>query len=300
MSLLRSLLSLVVVFCAASLCAAEWPCPRESDVFPCKCAATLTYEINIDCSNVESSEQLAKVFQTPFAFPDLNRLTIQPVDPYESLIDLPAGVFGDVSFNEVDITNTFIRTVEEETLVNSHNTLVRLNMRKNNISWFPFETLKLYVKLQHLDLSYNKLSGVIPDIVTEALTFLDLSGNTGFTLTQTVFEFSPLLQELRLNSMGLGDATPPNVFLRLYNLKTLYLQNNSIPRTLIEDFINTQLQPLTAVHLEGNLLSQIHPLSMTGESGTSPGTSWQGRGMKPDQQPAALQGHRSLEEDVSP
>ncbi|XP_050705565.1 oplophorus-luciferin 2-monooxygenase non-catalytic subunit-like [Eriocheir sinensis] len=169
MSLLRSLLSLMVVVCAAPLCAAEWPCPLDSAIYPCTCATTARYEINVDCSNVQSSDQLARVFQTPFAFHDLNRLTIEPVVPYESLLDLPAGVFGDVSFNEIDITNTVIHTVEEETLVNSHNTLVRLNMEENKISWFPFETLKLYVQLTELDLSYNNFSGVMPDIEMEAL-----------------------------------------------------------------------------------------------------------------------------------
>ncbi|XP_050705655.1 oplophorus-luciferin 2-monooxygenase non-catalytic subunit-like isoform X6 [Eriocheir sinensis] len=264
MSLLRSLLSLVV--CAAPLWAAEWPCPDDGAIYPCICTASASYEITMDCSNVDSSESLRKIFETPFAFNDFKRLIIDPLSPVSTLYDLPAGVFGPVSFEEIDVTNTLIETVDEEAIVNSHNTLVRLNMRGNKINKFPFETLDLYVELIELDLANNQISGVMPDIVTEALTTLDLSGNTGITLTETVFIGSLKLQVLRLNNMALGDTTPPNVFFTLNNLRTLYLQNNGIPGTLIEDFINTQLQPLTAVYLDGNSLSQIHPLSVTGLS----------------------------------
>ncbi|XP_050705663.1 oplophorus-luciferin 2-monooxygenase non-catalytic subunit-like isoform X3 [Eriocheir sinensis] len=220
----------------------------------------------MDCSNVEDSTRLTEIFQTPFAFNDFERLIIDPLTPVSTLYDLPAGVFGPVSFKEIDVMNTLIETVEEEAIVNSHNTLVRLNMRGNKIREFPFETLDLYVWLKELNLANNQLLGVMPDIVTEALTTLDLSGNTGFILTETVFTGSPHLEVLRLNNMALGDTTPPNVFLDLSNLKTLYLQNNDIPGTLIEDFINTLSQPLLAVYLDGNSLSQIHPLSVTGLS----------------------------------
>ncbi|XP_050705658.1 oplophorus-luciferin 2-monooxygenase non-catalytic subunit-like [Eriocheir sinensis] len=274
MSLLRSLLSLVVVVCVAHLSAADWPCPDVGAISPCICIASASLEITMDCSDVDSSTRLTEIFQTPFAFNDFKRLIIDPLTPVSTLYDLPAGVFGPVSFEEIDVMNTLIETVEEEAIVNSHNTLVRLNMRGNEINTFPFETLDLFVELRELDLSDNKFSGVMPDIVTEALTTLDLSGNTGFTLTQTVFIGSPYLQVLRLNNMALGDTTPPNVFFTLNNLKTLYLQNNGIPGTLIEDFINTQLQPqrsrLTTVYLDRNSLSQIHPLSVTGlpEEGT--------------------------------
>ncbi|XP_050705657.1 oplophorus-luciferin 2-monooxygenase non-catalytic subunit-like isoform X7 [Eriocheir sinensis] len=264
MSLLRSLLSLVV--CAAPLWAAEWPCPDDGAIYPCICTASASYEITMDCSNVDSSESLRKIFETPFAFNDFKRLIIDPLSPVSTLYDLPAGVFGPVSFEEIDVTNTLIETVDEEAIVNSHNTLVRLNMRGNKINKFPFETLDLYVELIELDLANNQISGVMPDIVTEALTTLDLSGNTGITLTETVFIGSLKLQVLRLNNMALGDTTPPNVFYTLSNLRTLYLQNNGIPGTLIEDFISTLSQPLTAVYLDGNSLSQIHPLSVTGLS----------------------------------
>ncbi|XP_050705556.1 oplophorus-luciferin 2-monooxygenase non-catalytic subunit-like isoform X2 [Eriocheir sinensis] len=262
MSLLRSLLSLVV--CATPLWAADWPCPEDGDIYPCICTISVTYEITMDCSNVQSSERLTEIFQTPFAFNDFERLIIDPLSPANGLDALPAGVFGPVSFKEIDITNTLIETVDEETLVNSHNTLLHLNLARNRISWFPFETLELYLQLRELDLSFNQFEGDMPDFVTKALISLDLSGNTEFKLTQTVFTGSPYLEVLRLNNMGMGDTTPPNMFLTLNNLKTLYLQNNDITGTLIEDFINTLSQPLLAVYLDGNSLSQIHPLSVTG------------------------------------
>ncbi|XP_050705564.1 oplophorus-luciferin 2-monooxygenase non-catalytic subunit-like [Eriocheir sinensis] len=263
MSLLRSLLSLVVVLCAAPLCAAEWPCPLDSAIAPCVCIAD-SYDLIMDCSDVTSTDRLEEVFQTHFAFSDFKRLIINPTFPSNSLVILTDGIFGSVNFEEIDITNTFIQTVEEEVLVNSHITLWRLNMGGNEINSFPFETLDLFTKLLELDLSYNKLSGPMKDIETEGLISLDLSGNTGLTLTQTAFTGTPYLEQLRLNNMGLGDTTPPNVFLPLTYLRTLYLENNGISGTLIEDFINPELKPLTSVYLDGNSLSQIHPLSVTG------------------------------------
>lgn len=223
----------------------------------------------MDCSNAISYEQLQRVFQTPFAVNDFKRLIIQPTDPFNSIQELPNGVFGPVTFMEVDITNTFLHTVQEEVFANSHDLLWRLNLGGNDIRDFPFETLNLYRALLQLDLSNNKLSGFVPNLVSEGLMYLDLSYNMGFLLTETAFVGTPYLEELRLNNMGLGTTTPANVFLKHKYLKALYLQNNGISGTLIQDFINPDFMPLTTVQLDGNSISSIHPLSVTGECGAT-------------------------------
>ncbi|MPC95984.1 oplophorus-luciferin 2-monooxygenase non-catalytic subunit-like [Portunus trituberculatus] len=250
----------------AACAANDWPCPQPATILPCVCTADAQYELTMDCSDVQNSKTLAQVFQTHFSFNSFKQLIINPTNPSISLQDLPAGVFGPVSFKKIDITNTRIHTVEEQALVNSHTTLEYLNIQDNKINNFSFETLKLFTALVNFNIANNKLSGTCPDIESGSLLFLNLSDNSGFTLRAETFLKAPYLEKIFLNNMRLGASVPADVFKSLKFLEELQMNHNDIPGELIENFIDPELRPLMSLTLNNNKITQLHHLAITGKS----------------------------------
>lgn len=250
----------------------EWPCPVDTDLLPCVCSTDVDLNLYLDCSDVTSNTQLQEVFaRTIFPFSDFKRLTINPVEPQNQLTAILGGTFGLVTFENVVISHTLIDTIEEEAFAYSHPTLGSLDVSDNNLVDFPFETLYLFQVLRELRMANNRL-GTLPDIESETLVQLDLSGNLGLTLTPLTFAGITHVEEIRLLDMGLtvdtGDVNsdiPKDVFASNQYLTLLDLSGNLLSGTLIESFINTPSATLDLVGLNGNKIVNIHPMAITGD-----------------------------------
>lgn len=240
-----------------------WPCPDVIDIIPCVCTTDDQFNMYMDCSYVNSEDQLAEIFQKNMPFTDFKFFNITKTDPLPGFNRLPAGVFGSATFQHILITGTHILTIEEGALANSHETLLILELQNNGLTTFPFETLPLFTQLWHFNLAYNNIQ-TLPDIVSGSMRVLSLTGNLGISLTRSTFNQARMLEYLNLEDMLLRDI-PPNVFSRLENIHTLKLSKNGFSSTLIDHFINNPLNTLEFLDLHNNQIVDIHHRAIRGE-----------------------------------
>lgn len=242
--------------------ASDFPCPNLSDIYPCDCTVGTSGEPDLDCSEVLSNYELERVFQASFPYTQVNNLIIQPVSGHPGLTDIKSYVFGEVSFKHVTITNTYIRTIEEEAFTPSHDTLIKLDVSSNEIDTFPYESMGLYNHLRILDLSNNRLSS-LPNLESPSLLSLDLSQNVGLTITEDTFVGLVELEALYLSRMGIA-SLPPNVFSTLTYIKILDLSDNNLAGILEQGVVRVPLDSLEELMLNDNALTQIHSSAITG------------------------------------
>lgn len=124
---------------------------------------------------------------------------------------------------------------------------------KNNLSFIP-NSLKKFVKLKTLDLSYNSLTS-IPSIIGDlkALTSLNVHSNKIETLPQEMANLSAL-KVLNIGSNNLKAV--PEVVWKLTTLTELNLSSNSI--SSLSDAIEN-LTELTDLSLNHNKLTSLQP-----------------------------------------
>lgn len=243
-----------------------FPCPETLAIYPCTCSVGSSGEPDMDCSGVLSNAELQSAFQASFPYKLFDNLIIQPAIGNPGLTDIKSYVFGEVSFKHVTISNTYIRTIEEEAFTPSHDTLIKLDVSNNEIGTFPYETMGLYIHLRILNLSNNRLSS-LPNLESPSLLSLDLSQNVGLTLTEDTFVGLVELEALYLSQMGIA-SPPPNLFSTLTFIKILDLSDNDLTGLLEQGVIRVPLDSLEELMLNDNAITQIHSSAITGKSHT--------------------------------
>lgn len=244
-----------------------FPCPDDINIFPCTCTVGTSGEPDLDCSAVQSNLELENAFQATFPYSEFNNLIIQPASGHPGLTDIKSYVFGEVSFKHVTITNTYIRTIEEEAFTPSHDTLIILDVSNNEIDSFPYESIVSYIHLRILNLSNNRLSS-LPNLESPSLLSLDLSQNVGLTLTEGTFTGLVELEALYLNRMDIA-SPPPNLFSTLTYIKILDLSYNNLAGILEQGVVRVPLDSLEELMLNDNDLTQIHSSAITGRYHTT-------------------------------
>lgn len=260
---MKFLLLLVGTVAAVAAIPREFPCPLAADIYPCVCSVGTTGEPDLDCSDVTSNNVLAAVFQAPFPFTQFNNFIIIPDAPHGAFDTIAAFVFGDVSFRNVTIRNTYIATIQEGAFAPSHDSLISLECSGSYLQVFPVETLPLFIHLRILSLANNKLP-TLPNFESDSLLSLDLSQNIGLTLTETTLVGLKQLEELYLSDMGFT-SLPPNLFSSLTFLRILDLSNNGMAGTLAQGVIHVSLDSVEDLRLNDNAITQIHSSAITGE-----------------------------------
>lgn len=101
------------------------------------------------------------------------------------------------------------------------------------------DTFNEFPNLEHIDLSYNLLSDIHPNLFAHnpKLTSIDLGNNRISWLESNNFTDVPNLESLKL-SPNIISKLPPNIFDQLHNLKYLTLSYNLIkkfPETLVKN-----------------------------------------------------------------
>lgn len=258
---MKVLLLMTVAAAAVALTKAA-QCPVASVILPCVCTIGASGEPDMDCSDVDSNADLERVFQQSFPDTVFNNLVINPVTGHPAFTDITSFVFGDVSFQHVVISNTYIRTVAEEAFAASHNTLISLDLSNNKIDSFPIEALPVFLHLRILNLANNRLP-LLPNMDSPSLLSLDISQNVGLTITENTFIGLIELEALFLSRMGLV-SLPPNVFSTLTFIKILDLSHNYLTGVLEQDIIRVPLDSLEQLMLNDNDLTQIHSSAITG------------------------------------
>ncbi|CAL4079126.1 unnamed protein product [Meganyctiphanes norvegica] len=180
----------------------EQPCPDAEDIAPCVC----TYHIednamDLNCSAVESEEQLKQIFKADFPFKIFKKIVIYGND---NIKVLEAGVFNGISFERIDIEHNHLEVIELQALDSCYETATEIDLYFNKITSFPFVELSHCSNLSHFDISDNALSMIPADAFNglAALETLILGGNSA----KIVGTFQDL-SKLRGIFLGYNDLT---------------------------------------------------------------------------------------------
>ncbi|XP_037794357.1 oplophorus-luciferin 2-monooxygenase non-catalytic subunit-like [Penaeus monodon] len=236
------------------------PCPNPEDIFPCTCTADEDNRMDMDCSYIEGEEQLERVFSSTFPFSTFRNFTVVDNVFLKTLGNQSLGI---ASFTGVYIMNSVLEVVESRALSNSFSTAQVINMQKNVISSFPFETLPSFTSLLELDVSYNKLP--FPALVSETLLVLDFSHNLVANVSSEAFAALPDISEIKLGGNQIS-AVPTGTFAGHRNLYHVNLESNSLTY-LPEGAIQLTSSSSGTVLLRSNQIADVAVNSITDVSG---------------------------------
>ncbi|XP_037793527.1 oplophorus-luciferin 2-monooxygenase non-catalytic subunit-like [Penaeus monodon] len=211
------------------------PCPDPQDISPCVCTVDEQHNMKLDCSQVESEDQLAQVFSSYIPFTHFHSLYISG---NQHLKILRNGALGPASFEWIHITEGVLEEVQDEALSQSYPTASHINFQANNVSRFPFYELPLFTSLVHLQMQTNSLE-----------SFPVLNSDT--------------LQEIVLNENLFGEI-PLDGFQGVKNLYSISVSANDVK--ILRPGTFTDLPHLHYLHLDSNLLTDI-PAGAIGFSG---------------------------------
>ena len=111
--------------------------------------------------------------------------------------ELPEGAFGEISFQEMYITdNEMLRSIHSTALLPSKDRLKILRMERNHLNSFPFDILPVMTELTNLTLYSNYLT-YVPVINSDSLQLLHLANNQIVFLEDGSWSL-PNLKELQL------------------------------------------------------------------------------------------------------
>lgn len=151
-----------------------FPCPDPFVIDPCVCAVKDGGLLQLDCSDIQSDEDLARVFQQEFPVKEFWRFYIMHNDKIQQLTDIFNGVtFRDISL--IDVPNlTFL---SDNLLFESRSVLEGINILESQLSedTFFIPVLSIYTKLKYLMMSHSNFTYIPRELESESLN------NIGFT-----------------------------------------------------------------------------------------------------------------------
>ncbi|XP_063595505.1 oplophorus-luciferin 2-monooxygenase non-catalytic subunit-like [Penaeus indicus] len=199
------------------------PCPDPQDISPCVCTVDLQHNMDIDCSQVESEDQLAQVFSSNIPFPTFHKLFIER---NQHLRVLRNGDLGPASFQIIEILHGVLEEVQDGALSQSYSTATRIDLQVNRLSKFPFHEIPSFTSLTTLWLNLNSFSE-FPIVTSDSLTDIELNTNFIREIPLTGFQG---LKNVNTISVGLNDITTitTGTFTDLPHLTTLSLFSNGL------------------------------------------------------------------------
>lgn len=243
----------------------EWPCPIANDILPCICFADEYFNLTMDCSGVQSDEELAGAFKgVVFPFYEFLEFKIihEPDDPDNDLTHIGLGTLGDTYYYIINIHGTKLQSIEDEAFANSHESLRILDLSGNKLLNFPFESLATYESLQTFRIDDNSFLS-LPPIVSASLEIFGASDNRGLALQSSVFTGAPFLTEIHLARCDI-QRLPNQMVSTQTNLVTLDLEENEITMLEYGD-ISPNSKTLQMVKLGKNRISYVRHHSILGE-----------------------------------
>ena len=242
----------------------DWPCPEANSILPCTCSYDLACNINIDCSNVDSDEELSAAFEVLFPFDNVDSFVINNDGMTNNIVSLSQGIFGNKYFDFVTIEGTTLNSIADNVFMNSQESLNYFNLANNKIDLFIFEALLEYQKLISVDLSNNAITN-LPALESGTLLTLNLNNNRNLQLRDGAATFMgvPNLEVLKLSGTNLSIINQ-HLFATNQMLMELDLSSNGI--TLLDaDAINPPSQ-LSTLNLDNNGLQTVLPGAISGNN----------------------------------
>jgi len=268
---------LLVVGIAIPSTLAQFPCPEAVDILPCHCTADGA-DIDMDCSNIQVVDQIENAFMADMPFTAFRKLTIardleEHAVPIEVLTDR---IFGEASFREVVISNTYLSDVESSVFEKSFNTLEKLTISFSLLDRYSFATLNLFTQLTEIDFSNNRLS-FVSDLISSTLEIVDLSYNGGFFYSPEVFIGAPALREIYLRNIDMHELGPlmfqaqghldlldlRGNFLHMLPTDGLWFPNNTVHHILLDDNYVLEISNEFIYGTDGFLILSMQNNSLT-------------------------------------
>lgn len=246
---------------------ANWPCPMEYNIDPCVCTADEFYNLTMNCSLVQSTADLERIFQELFPFTHFLQLIIDhdPSDINNQLDAINAHTFNEVTFERIIIRGTQLSMVADEAFGNSHTYLRYLDLSNNQLSAYPFESLPEYDYLNTFIIDDNHMLE-LPPLDSRSLEVFSGSGNNNMLVNQLdQFILAPNLREIYLSRIGMTDLLP-EMFKTLKHLEVIDLSDNHLEILELSALLVNQ-STLTTVNLNQNYLKYIRHDSIKGEFG---------------------------------
>lgn len=241
----------------------DLPCPDENMIKPCTCHTDTLGFMTLDCSLINTNEDLQRVFSNEFPFKHFYQLIIDhdPNDANNRLTEIQADTFNFLDFQRVTIKGTKLQIIDENVFSYSHDTLTLLDLRNNKLVDFPFETLFLYKRLETLLLDYNNL-GRLEKFGSTSLHTLSVGHNRNLKFTRDVLEELPCIVTLNMESIDL-DYIPQHMFANLTQVYSISFNDNDL--TVLQEFSINPLQPTVGrLMLGSNKIHDSYSMSITG------------------------------------
>ncbi|KAK3894592.1 hypothetical protein Pcinc_001640 [Petrolisthes cinctipes] len=242
----------------------KWPCPLEYNIDPCVCMADEFFNLTMNCSLVQSTADLERIFQELFPFIHFLELIIDhdPTDITNQLEEIRAHTFNEVTFERIIIRGTQLSLVADEAFANSHEYLRYLDLSNNQLSAYPFESLPEYEVLQTFIIDDNHILE-LPSLDSASLEVFSGSGNNNMqVIALDQFSLAPNLREIHLSRIGMTSLNT-GMFQTLSKLEVIDLSDNHLND--LELFaIMVPEQTLATVNLNYNYINYIRHEAIVG------------------------------------
>ena len=145
----------------------SYPCPEPADIAPCLCSITGTSDLLLDCSLVESYDQLAEVFRKDFPFKQFYEFRMHDNYNIQYLSDFFNGV-SFAYFHMSLIPN--LKEISTYAFFDSRNSLenIYIHISALDENTFPFSILKEYPNLTSIFIGESNIE-IIPVIESSSI-----------------------------------------------------------------------------------------------------------------------------------
>jgi len=201
-------------------------CPPLLDIYPCICYEDENAYLNLECKDANiTNQQFETIFTVNFPISSIRNLNIEDVFGLTRIDN----VFGNLTFESVNITNTLVATISDYAFSGSVDTLTHINISKSRITTegFPFLTLQLYNKLVSLSI-VNSSINFVPNLQSASLTDLILTDNVIPRIESGVLQHLQRLKVLDVSRNQLTNLAPDTIRLYEESIMMFNMSNNSI------------------------------------------------------------------------
>ncbi|CAG0884973.1 unnamed protein product [Darwinula stevensoni] len=227
------------------------------DLRPCSCEEH-SDGMTVDCSSARTSEEVSSAFDKIWPSARLSHFILLNNSEIQ---ELPEGVFGAHSFQNIYLSKTAVKAIHPSAILSSRGQLVNLTVENSRLGRFPFHVLSMFPRLEGLWLRNNSLTSV-PAIHSESLEFLYLPNN-GIEKIKENGWATPNLREIDLGHNPLLEF-PSVVIKSLKKLEKFYCPECHLGPTLSSGLLEFQSNSLRLVSLWKNGISRLEPKAITG------------------------------------
>ncbi|XP_064085199.1 oplophorus-luciferin 2-monooxygenase non-catalytic subunit-like [Macrobrachium nipponense] len=228
----------------------QTPCPDPQDIDPCTCSITAPWKPDLDCSQVQSSEELRGVFNQSFEDPHFHFFMAQNT---RGLRRLEGGTFGEATFKSFFFLNGDLEVVEPNVFLGSRGFLQYLTLDRQNLTTFPYEEISQHGILRTLSFSGNRISA-FPTLESSSLESLDLSFNPISDIPADGLAGLPYLFDFTCEDCGLTEINP-GTFAGRKRLSGLILRSNNLTH-LPENMVQSDYYSV-GILVEDNQISNV-------------------------------------------